>query len=94
MHFLSLSVQKNKISDYLKDNVYQFYISPNLEAPLKFIFTGFPQSSQTENIKKSWNADGLYVYQVVQMKSMKDGKILPLFLLYTKATINQRESSN
>lgn len=72
---------KKKIAVFLKEQNFQFYMSPNTKAPLKII-RGLPKSIQTEAIKRTLNEEGLDIFQATQMRNRKNGRILPLSMLH------------
>lgn len=85
---------KIKFSDYLKENDYHFYFSPDLEASLNVVFRGLSKSTDPVAIKNSLNADGVDVIQLLQMKNRKDGRIIPLFLQYLPRNEKSKRNFN
>lgn len=72
---------KTKISNYLKEQQYQFYIVFNLEAPLKVVLRGLPKRTISEKIIKEFKEKGFVVSQATQMRSRKCGRKIPTFRL-------------
>lgn len=83
MKLLADSLQiKQKIIDYLKNNQFKFYITPDTIPPLKVIIIGLPTSIKSKDIEKILKAEELVINKAVQMTSRKDKRILSLFLLH------------
>lgn len=72
---------KNKIVNYLKEQRFQFFNVPYLEARFKIVISLY-NSSTLDSIQMGLNKDSFDISQDTQMLSRKDGRMLPLFLLH------------
>lgn len=70
------------ISEYLKENKYQFYVVPDLEVPFKVVLRWLLKSINSDKMREALNDKCYDIFQAIQMQSRKNGRMLPLFLLH------------
>lgn len=85
---------KNKIIEFRKDKKFQFYVVPDIIAPLKYVIRGLPESSKVENIQREILNKGFEVTKVVQMTIKVDARVLPLFLIHVIKNENSKTILN
>lgn len=81
-------VAKTKITEYLKEHKFQFYVIPDTSTPMKVAIRELPKYCNTENIQKEILDKGFGVIKVVQMTSPKDTRILQYFLMHLERNEN------
>lgn len=64
--------KKEKLSDYLKEHKYQFYVVPSIEVSMKFVMRGFLKNIQAYNIRTAIDAAGYEIYRANQIRIRKD----------------------
>lgn len=72
---------RQKNIDFLKDQNFHFYVTSDLEAPIKVAIRRLPIRTPDDKIHSVLIYEGLDIIKTVQMISRKDGRKLPLFLL-------------
>lgn len=66
---------KTKVERFLKDKKFQFYVVPDLEAPLKAVLRRLPKSVSPDKIMDVLNSKNFDVTKITQIRSRKDERI-------------------